>query len=169
MERSRLQLQARITQGEAENATRQAQASRRTLGLPMPDLVVPQTAVEAEALQAAEELLGNKLLARSEARKVLDEQRAATFKNSRSRRETARRQEHFKYGNEGVRPKTIVEQCAKERREAEQAIEDAITASSSAGQASVPVVNNTGSPVFDDDFNSRTLQYIKDMRAWCLP
>ena len=50
----------------------------------MNDLVVPQTPEEAEALQAAEELLGNKLLARSEARKVLDEQRSATFKHSRA-------------------------------------------------------------------------------------
>ena len=166
MERSRAQLQERIKRGEAENASRQSQASMREKGLPMPDLLVPQTAAEAETLKAAEELLGNKLLARSEARRVLDEQRAATFKNSRSRRETARRQEHFKYGNEGVRPKTLVEQCARERKEAEKAIEDAIAASSKATMVQQTAVNQAGSMVFDKDFNDRTLQYIKDMRAW---
>ena len=97
--------------------------------------MVPQTAEEAEALKAAEKISGSQLLAPSRAREVLDEQRAETYRNSRSRREDARRQQHFMYGADGVRPEALVKLCEEEKAAAEKALQDVWTASSSTASA----------------------------------
>ena len=166
IERSKAQLRERIAQGEAENADRRIQASKRSLGLPMTKLVVPQNAQEAEALQAEEAYSGSQLVAPSKAREVLDEQRAETYRNSRTRREDARRHEHFMFGADGVRPKALAERCEAERMEAEKALQDSLTASSSTAKAAASSGSSQQASIFDDNYDNQTRKYVQDLRDW---
>ena len=135
----------------------------------MTKLVVPQNAQEAEALQAEEVYSGSQLVAPSKAREVLDEQRAETYRNSRTRREDARRHEHFMFGADGVRPKALAERCEAEKKEAERALQDSLTASSSTAQASEPSGSGQRASIFDDDYDAKTRKYVQDLRDWCDP
>ena len=163
MERSCAQLRERISKGERENAIRVEQMTRRHQGLPLSGLVMPQTADEAEALRAQEQLTGNKLLLRSQARKILDQQRSDMLR-SKGARAASKRQEHFKYGSDGVRPSMFSAQRAEERRAAELAIEAKAASSSSSISASASCAKHK---VFDDDFSKAMDKFIKDNRAWC--